>query len=183
MSSLCGSELPGHAPRGVASALAAPDTCQHTPDSGIAVEQRRMFDATGIRSAAVVPMRGTGEVLEGITLGRAVTPGEFSTPDSPLIEDIARRASLALERPPLPAPAGRRRDHAEAPAARGAERPPGRRWPSAACPPPTPSRSAGTDVCMATPVFARVTRTDNGPWRLSWTYAGRTRPCSPPAKA
>ncbi|MEU6105763.1 SpoIIE family protein phosphatase [Streptomyces flaveolus] len=83
--------------RGVASALAGPDTYQRTPDSGIAVEQRRLFDATGIRSAAIVPLRGTREVLGALTLGRAAKPGDFSTSDLPLIEDIARRAGLALD--------------------------------------------------------------------------------------
>ncbi|MER7192838.1 SpoIIE family protein phosphatase [Streptomyces flaveolus] len=83
--------------RGVASALAGPETYQRTPDSGIAVEQRRLFDATGIRSAAIVPLRGTREVLGALTLGRAGKPGDFSTSDLPLIEDIARRAGLALD--------------------------------------------------------------------------------------
>ncbi|MER7716231.1 SpoIIE family protein phosphatase [Streptomyces flaveolus] len=83
--------------RGVASALAGPDTYQRTPDSGIAVEQRRLFEATGIRSAAIVPLRGTREVLGALTLGRAGKPGDFSTSDLPLIEDIARRAGLALD--------------------------------------------------------------------------------------
>ncbi|GJF22540.1 SpoIIE family protein phosphatase [Streptomyces sp. HO565] len=83
--------------RGVASALAGPETYQRTPDSGIAVEQRRLFEATGIRSAAIVPLRGTREVLGALTLGRAGKPGDFSTSDLPLIEDIARRAGLALD--------------------------------------------------------------------------------------
>jgi len=83
--------------RGVASTLAGPQTYQRTPDSGIAVEQRRLFDATGIRSAAIAPIRSTREVLGALTLGRAKQPGDFTAADLPLIEDIARRAGLALD--------------------------------------------------------------------------------------
>ncbi|MDO0929392.1 SpoIIE family protein phosphatase [Streptomyces sp. TG1A-8] len=83
--------------RGVASTLVGPDTYQQTPDSGIAVEQRRLFDATGIHSAAIAPIRSTRDVLGALTLGRAKKPGNFTTADLPLIEDIARRAGLALD--------------------------------------------------------------------------------------
>ncbi|MER5184538.1 SpoIIE family protein phosphatase [Streptomyces sp. NPDC002896] len=83
--------------RGVASALAGPETYQQAPDSGIAVEQRRLFEATGIHSAAIAPIRSTREVLGALTLGRAKKPGKFTTTDLPLIEDIARRAGLALD--------------------------------------------------------------------------------------
>jgi PAS domain S-box-containing protein len=83
--------------RGVASTVAGPETYRREPDSGIAVEQRRLFDATGIRSAAIAPIRSTRAVLGALTLGRAVHPGNFTTADLPLIEDIARRAGLALD--------------------------------------------------------------------------------------
>ncbi|MGW5046997.1 SpoIIE family protein phosphatase [Streptomyces griseoluteus] len=83
--------------RGVASTLASPQTYQQPPDSGIAVEQRRLFEATGIRSAAIVPIRSTREVLGALTLGRAEKAGDFTTADLPLIEDIARRAAIALD--------------------------------------------------------------------------------------
>ncbi|MEU3527953.1 SpoIIE family protein phosphatase [Streptomyces sp. NPDC038707] len=83
--------------RGVASTVAGPETYQGAPDSGIAVEQRRLFDATGIRSAAIAPIRSTREVLGALTLGRAAHPGNFTGDDLPLIEDIARRAGLALD--------------------------------------------------------------------------------------
>ncbi|MFH0177930.1 SpoIIE family protein phosphatase [Streptomyces cacaoi] len=83
--------------RGVASTLAGPQTYQGPPDSGIAVEQRRLFDATGIHSAAIAPIRSTRAVLGALTLGRARQPGDFNTADLPLIEDIARRAGLALD--------------------------------------------------------------------------------------
>ncbi|KUM69148.1 SpoIIE family protein phosphatase [Streptomyces griseorubiginosus] len=83
--------------RGVASALAGPRTYQRAPDSGIAVEQRRLLEATGIRSAVIAPIRSTRAVLGALTLGRAKDPVDFSTADLPLIEDIARRAGLALD--------------------------------------------------------------------------------------
>ncbi|WP_328484071.1 SpoIIE family protein phosphatase [Streptomyces sp. NBC_00377] len=83
--------------RGVASTLAGPKTYQGPPDSGIAVEQRRLFDATGIHSAAIAPIRSTRSVLGALTLGRAKQEGDFATVDLPLIEDIARRAGLALD--------------------------------------------------------------------------------------
>ncbi|MFF9024818.1 SpoIIE family protein phosphatase [Streptomyces eurythermus] len=83
--------------RGAASTLAGPQTYRRQPDSGIAVEQRRLFEATGIRSAAIVPIRSTRRVLGALTLGRAEAPGDFAPADLPLIEDIARRAGLALD--------------------------------------------------------------------------------------
>ncbi|MFE6826372.1 SpoIIE family protein phosphatase [Streptomyces sp. NPDC057690] len=83
--------------RGVASTLAGPQTYQGPPDSGIAVEQRRLFEATGVHSAAIAPIRSTRAVLGALTLGRARQPGDFKTADLPLIEDIARRAGLALD--------------------------------------------------------------------------------------
>ncbi|MYR41922.1 SpoIIE family protein phosphatase [Streptomyces sp. SID5910] len=225
--------------RGVASALAAPDTYQGTPDSGIAVEQRRMFDATGIRSAAIVPIRGTREVLGALTLGRADTPGEFSTPDLPLIEDIARRAGVALDNARL---YQRQRAVAETMQKHllpQMPRVPGLQMAVRYLPAPDASKVGGdwydafslsdgatalavgdvvghdleaaagmaqlrnmlrayawsqqeppsriverldeaimpiTDVSMATLVFARITRTDNGLWRLSWTNAGHPPP-------
>ncbi|KOV74477.1 DNA-binding protein [Streptomyces sp. NRRL WC-3618] len=93
-----GSPMPlSRALRGVASTLAGPQTYHGPPDSGIAVEQRRLFDATGIHSAAIAPIRSTRAVLGALTLGRAKQPGDFNAPDLPLIEDIARRAGLALD--------------------------------------------------------------------------------------
>ncbi|MFC5957571.1 SpoIIE family protein phosphatase [Streptomyces pratens] len=92
------SQMPlSRALRGVASALAGPRTYRGAPDSGIALEQRGLFDATGIRSAAIAPIRSTREVLGALTLGRTRKPVDFTTDDLPLIEDIARRAGLALD--------------------------------------------------------------------------------------
>lgn len=83
--------------RGVASSFAGPETYQGPPDSGIAVEQRRLFEATGMHSAVLVPLRGPHAVMGALTLGRADQPDRFTATDTALLEDIARRASLALE--------------------------------------------------------------------------------------
>ncbi|WP_251093360.1 SpoIIE family protein phosphatase [Streptomyces sp. Caat 7-52] len=83
--------------RGVASSFAGPETYQGPPDSGIAVEQRRLFEATGMHSAIVVPLRSLHGVLGALTLGRSDQPERFAAMDIALLEDIARRAGLALE--------------------------------------------------------------------------------------
>ncbi|MFD8839434.1 MULTISPECIES: SpoIIE family protein phosphatase [Streptomyces] len=83
--------------RGVASALAGPDTYQGSPDSGITAEQHRLFETTGIHSAAIAPLRSTRDVLGALTLGRASQPGAFTGADLALLDDIARRAGLALD--------------------------------------------------------------------------------------
>ncbi|CAL9627721.1 hypothetical protein SUDANB176_05998 [Streptomyces sp. enrichment culture] len=83
--------------RGVASTITGPETYQGPPDSGIAVEQQRLFEVTGMHSAAVVPLRSLHAVLGALTLGRADQPGRFTSADVALLEDIARRAGLALE--------------------------------------------------------------------------------------
>ncbi|QCD59813.1 SpoIIE family protein phosphatase [Streptomyces hawaiiensis] len=83
--------------RGVASNLAGPQTYHGPPDSGIAVEQRRLFDVTGMQSAAIVPIRSTRAVLGALTLGRDGNQAPFTSVDLPLVEDIARRAGLAVD--------------------------------------------------------------------------------------
>ncbi|MEU1595311.1 SpoIIE family protein phosphatase [Streptomyces sp. NPDC005708] len=83
--------------RGIASTLVSPETYQGQPDSGIAVEQRRLFEVTGMHSAVVVPIRSLRDVLGALTLGRADQPEQFTSTDIALLEDIARRASLALD--------------------------------------------------------------------------------------
>ncbi|MER6347714.1 SpoIIE family protein phosphatase [Streptomyces sp. NPDC001595] len=83
--------------RGVSSMVTGPATYQQEPDSGIAVEQRRLFDTTGMHSAAIAPIRSPRAVLGALTLGRAENPVAFTAADLPLVEDIARRAGLALD--------------------------------------------------------------------------------------
>ncbi|MFE1437194.1 SpoIIE family protein phosphatase [Streptomyces sp. NPDC058739] len=92
------SQMPlSRALRGVASSFAGPETYQGPPDSGIAVEQRRLFEATGMHSAVMVPLRSLHDVMGALTLGRADRPDRFTASDTALLEDVARRASLALE--------------------------------------------------------------------------------------
>ncbi|MEV0023920.1 SpoIIE family protein phosphatase [Streptomyces atroolivaceus] len=83
--------------RGAASSLAGPATYQGPPDSGIAVEQRRLFTETGMHSAVIAPIRGLRDVLGALTLGRSERPSAFTAADLPLLEDITRRAGLALD--------------------------------------------------------------------------------------
>ncbi|MDT9682522.1 SpoIIE family protein phosphatase [Streptomyces sp. TRM76323] len=82
--------------RGESSALAGPETYQGLPDSGIALEQRRLFETTGMHSAVIAPIRGLREVLGALTLGRSERPEVFTGADVALLEDITRRAGLAL---------------------------------------------------------------------------------------
>ncbi|MGW2939935.1 GAF domain-containing protein [Streptomyces sp. NPDC001156] len=83
--------------RGVAPTFAGPETYRGRTNPGIAVEQRRLFETTGMHSAVLVPLRSVHEVLGALTLGRADQPEQFTATDIALLEDIARRAGLALE--------------------------------------------------------------------------------------
>lgn len=83
--------------RGAASSLAGPATYQGPPDSGIAVEQQRLFTATGMHSAVIAPIRGLRDVLGALTLGRAQRHDAFTPADLPMLEDLTRRAGLALD--------------------------------------------------------------------------------------
>lgn len=83
--------------RGAASTVASAATYHGPPDSGIAVEQRRLFEETGMHSAAIAPIRGLRDVLGALTLGRAGRPDAFTASDLPLLEDLTRRAGLALD--------------------------------------------------------------------------------------
>ncbi|MFF0276914.1 SpoIIE family protein phosphatase [Streptomyces sp. NPDC004330] len=82
--------------RGSGASLAGPQVYQGEPDSGIAVVQHELFAATGMHSAAIAPMRGPREVLGALTLGRGHNPVPFATRDLSLLEDITRRAGLAI---------------------------------------------------------------------------------------
>ncbi|MFG2679738.1 SpoIIE family protein phosphatase [Streptomyces sp. NPDC048392] len=83
--------------RGAASSLAGPSTYQGAPDSGIAVEQQRLFSVTGMHSAVIAPIRGLRDVLGALTLGRAQRHAAFTVADLPLLEDLTRRTGLALD--------------------------------------------------------------------------------------
>ena len=83
--------------RGVASTVVSPADYERPPDSGIAVAQRELFQATGMHSAAIAPIRGLREVIGALTLGRSTRPEPFQARDLSLLNDIARRAGLALD--------------------------------------------------------------------------------------
>ncbi|MEW2625336.1 GAF domain-containing SpoIIE family protein phosphatase [Streptomyces sp. NPDC048106] len=83
--------------RGVGSTLLGPETYEGPPDSGMAAEQHRLFEVTGMHSAAIAPIRSVRAVLGAVTLGRADQPGAYTATELALLEDIARRAGLALE--------------------------------------------------------------------------------------
>nr|WP_078591964.1 SpoIIE family protein phosphatase [Streptomyces megasporus] len=83
--------------RGAASALAGPEDYQGPPDSGVAVAQRELFQATGMHSAAIAPIRGLRDVLGALTLGRSEQPRAFTAAELSLLDDITRRAGLALD--------------------------------------------------------------------------------------
>ncbi|WP_433887839.1 SpoIIE family protein phosphatase [Streptomyces sp. CA-111067] len=83
--------------RGAASTLVTPRTYQGAPDSGIAIEQRRLFEATGMGSAAIAPIRGLRDVLGALTLGRSEHREPLTAADLSLLEDITRRTGLALD--------------------------------------------------------------------------------------
>lgn len=83
--------------RGAASTIATASTYHGPPDSGIAVEQHRLFERTGMHSAAIAPIRGLRDVLGALTLGRSERPDGFTAGDLPLLEDVTRRAGLALD--------------------------------------------------------------------------------------
>ncbi|TDC12859.1 GAF domain-containing protein [Streptomyces sp. 8K308] len=83
--------------RGAASTAAEPETYQGPLDSGIALEQRRLFAETGMHSAITAPIRGPREVMGALTLGRSEQPARFTAADIALLEDISRRAGIAVE--------------------------------------------------------------------------------------
>ncbi|QYX82476.1 SpoIIE family protein phosphatase [Streptomyces akebiae] len=83
--------------RGAASTLVGPETYQGPADSGITVAQQKLFEETGLRSAAIAPIRGPRAVLGALTLGLSERPGAFTEAELSLLDDIARRAGLALE--------------------------------------------------------------------------------------
>ncbi|MEY7976925.1 SpoIIE family protein phosphatase [Streptomyces pilosus] len=92
------SQMPlSRALRGVASTIAEPRVYEGSPDTGIAVEQHRLFETTNMHSAAIAPIRGLRDVLGALTLGRSERPEKFSAADLALVEDITRRAGLALD--------------------------------------------------------------------------------------
>ena len=91
------SQMPlSRALRGVAASLVDFEVYQGEADSGITVVQQELFAAAGIHSAAIAPIRGPREILGAMTLGRTAAGTHFTTAELTLLEDITRRAGLAL---------------------------------------------------------------------------------------
>ncbi|MFI9030674.1 SpoIIE family protein phosphatase [Streptomyces sp. NPDC053560] len=83
--------------RGAAPRIVSPEVYEGPPDSGIAVQQREMFKAIGMRSAVIAPLRGPGKVLGALTLVRTGQEKPFDSAELALVDDIARRAGLAVD--------------------------------------------------------------------------------------
>ncbi|MGI5471536.1 SpoIIE family protein phosphatase [Streptomyces sp. CA-132043] len=83
--------------RGAAPRIVSPEVYEGPPDSGIAVQQREMFRAIGMRSAVIAPLRGPGKVLGALTLVRTDQEKPFDAAELALVDDIARRAGLAVD--------------------------------------------------------------------------------------
>ncbi|POX36543.1 hypothetical protein C3486_33045 [Streptomyces sp. Ru73] len=83
--------------RGAAPRIVSPEDYAGPPDSGVAVQQREMFRAIGMRSAVIAPLRGPGKVLGALTLVRTAQQKPFDAAELALVDDIARRAGLAVD--------------------------------------------------------------------------------------
>lgn len=85
--------------RGAPPSRMGPQDYQESPSTGIAAVQRQLFRETGMHSAVIAPLRslrGTS-ILGALTLGRVKHRKEFDTTELALVDDIARRAGLAVD--------------------------------------------------------------------------------------
>ncbi|MDA8371631.1 MAG: SpoIIE family protein phosphatase [Nocardiopsaceae bacterium] len=84
--------------RGAPSTLATAQDYAAPPDTGLTSVQRELFQKTGMHSAVIAPLRSRGgTVLGALTLGRADQDKKFDSTELALVEDIARRAGLAVD--------------------------------------------------------------------------------------
>ncbi|KAF4407286.1 MULTISPECIES: SpoIIE family protein phosphatase [Streptomyces] len=83
--------------RGAPAALVGPENYAGQPDSAIQKVQQDLFRVTGIHSAIMAPLRASHGVLGALTLGRADQPNAFGRDELALVDDIARRAGLAVD--------------------------------------------------------------------------------------
>ncbi|WP_377267940.1 SpoIIE family protein phosphatase [Peterkaempfera sp. SMS 1(5)a] len=83
--------------RGGPPILVSPKDYQVPPDTSIAVIQRDLFVATGMSSAIIAPLRGPRGVLGALTVARSGCRPPFGPDDLALVDDIARRAGLAVD--------------------------------------------------------------------------------------
>ncbi|MEV6036524.1 SpoIIE family protein phosphatase [Nonomuraea sp. NPDC052116] len=161
--------------RGVTATLVSPETYQGLPDSGIAVVQQELFRVTGMHSACIAPIRGVRDVVGALTLGRSGQPATFTTADLLLVEDIARRAGLALdnarlyERQRRVAETMQRHLLPQLPSVPGLEM-------SASYRPAPHASQVGGDWYDSFVLPDGAKRRDDGGWRLRWTNAGHPPP-------
>uniref|UniRef100_UPI000B03BAE1 PP2C family protein-serine/threonine phosphatase n=1 Tax=Peterkaempfera griseoplana TaxID=66896 RepID=UPI000B03BAE1 len=83
--------------RGGPPTLVRPHDYQVPPDNLLAVVQRDLFRATGMSSAVIAPLRGPRGVLGALTVARSGPRPAFGSDDLSLVDDIARRAGLAVD--------------------------------------------------------------------------------------
>src|SRR5262249_8886745 len=96
-SDVCSSDLLGHEPSGIASAVfeATALTVYDTESSGVV--SRRLADAVGAKSAAFVPLLVQERVIAVISVGTLDEPRVFSTEDLAVMQTLASEAAVALE--------------------------------------------------------------------------------------
>lgn len=83
--------------RGAPATRIGPEDYMGPLDAGLAGVQRELFHRTGIHAAIAAPLRAPREAVIGaLTLGRADKAGDFEPAELALVEDIARRAGLAV---------------------------------------------------------------------------------------
>ncbi|WP_263171852.1 SpoIIE family protein phosphatase [Streptomyces sp. SCSIO ZS0520] len=87
--------------RGGAAVLVRAEDYAVPPDSPLTEIQQDFFRSTGMHSAVIAPLRamgGTGgRIIGALTVGRADQKRPFGATDLALVDDIARRAGLAVD--------------------------------------------------------------------------------------
>ncbi|WP_433345513.1 SpoIIE family protein phosphatase [Microtetraspora malaysiensis] len=83
---------------GAPTMLVTAEMYDTVPDSGIAAVQRDLFASTGMHSAVIAPLRGRlHQILGALSVGRAADPRKFGPSELSLVDDIGRRAGLAVD--------------------------------------------------------------------------------------
>ena len=83
--------------RGAPPVMVSLQEYEEQPDTGVAAVQRDLFLAIGMRSAIMAPLRGSSGVLGALTVARSTKWAPFGSSELSLVEDIARRAGLAVD--------------------------------------------------------------------------------------
>ncbi|GAA4683238.1 SpoIIE family protein phosphatase [Streptomyces chumphonensis] len=80
-----------------ASLFVSRDDYVGPPDSGVAAVQHDLFDLIGMRSAIIAPLPGPRRVHGALTLARTDNPKPYDAAELALVDDISRRAGLAVD--------------------------------------------------------------------------------------